>query len=256
VTPRLRPAGQISFWAGLASNEQRLLLRHSTPKTVYRGDVILSGQQSNLMILRTDCWVRLQLGKSDTSRVILDIAGPGDLLSALHTLNPASPVWLGKMNLLGVVLKKGQIMEVKRENILEIVHRLPVLRDHIAYRLSVQLCIVAQVHAMSRLNVEVRLALLLISLLYRYGEQRRHKSGTALAPPLSQPDLAGWIGASPASVARVLQQWRSDGLVRTRHSAVTIVDLKGMIALAASNGDSERVPSWGSSHSLHELLLP
>ncbi|MFF0250798.1 Crp/Fnr family transcriptional regulator [Streptosporangium sandarakinum] len=254
MTPRLRPAGQITFWAGLTPLERRLLLRRGLPRTVYRGDVILSGQQPNFTILRSSCWARLQMGNSSASRVVLDIAGPGDLLSALHTVDPVGPIWLGKTETIGVVLRRGRIVEIPREEIREILHKLPSIREHLIHRLSVQSHITARMHAVSRHSVEPRLAFLLVSLLYRYGEQRRGRSGAALAVPLSQPDLAGWIGASPASVARILQQWRSDGLVRTGHTTVTIVDVKRMIALAAMGGDSEQVPSWGS-HSLNESLL-
>ncbi|MGW3353752.1 Crp/Fnr family transcriptional regulator [Nonomuraea rubra] len=221
---------------------------------VYRGEIILSGQQPNLMVLRSDCWVRLQTGNSDSWRVVLDIAGPGDLLSAIHAVNPASPVWLGKSEIVGVVLKRGHLLVVPQEKIRETINKLPALREHVIHRLSMQFHIAARMHAISRLGVEPRLAFLLVSLLYRYGEQRRLVSGAALAPPLSQPDLAAWIGASPASVARVLQQWRSDGLIRTGHSTVTLVDVKGMITLATVSTAGE-MPSWGS-HSLDELLLP
>ncbi|WP_171074106.1 helix-turn-helix domain-containing protein [Nonomuraea basaltis] len=121
------------------------------------------------------------------------------------------------------------------------------------HRICVQLHIAGWIHAIAHLDIKTRLALLLLSLLYRYGERKSEEKGTVLALPLSQADMAGWIGVSTASVARILQEWKALGHVHIAHSTIIIVDVKKLIGLAAADDPSKAVPSWGS-HTLDELL--
>ncbi len=67
-----------------------------------------------------------------------------------------------------------------------------------------------------------RLARLLLDLADRCGRQTER--GVALAVPLSQADLASWVGVSRATVTRALQDWRRRGLVSTQPGVITIMD--------------------------------
>ncbi|MEV4398303.1 Crp/Fnr family transcriptional regulator [Nonomuraea sp. NPDC049607] len=205
-----------------------------------------------MIILRSGCWVRLEVENPGSTRAVLDIVGPDDLLSGLHATSPVSPVWLGQGKCIGTVLKRGKILEIPLHSVREIVDKKPSLRDHIAHRHSVQLHTATWIHAITHLAVETRVALLLISLLYRYGEHKPGEGEAALAPPLSQPDIAGWIGISTASVARVFKKWKDAGLIRISHSTVTIADIRGLFTLAASDAPSEMVPAWGT-HNPYEF---
>jgi CRP/FNR family transcriptional regulator, cyclic AMP receptor protein len=67
-----------------------------------------------------------------------------------------------------------------------------------------------------------RLARLLLDLADRCGRQTER--GVALAVPLSQADLASWVGVSRATVTRALQDWRRRRLVSTQPGVITIMD--------------------------------
>ncbi len=67
-----------------------------------------------------------------------------------------------------------------------------------------------------------RLARLLLELAQRCGETTGQ--GVTLAVPLSQTDLASWVGVSRATVTRALRQWRERKLVSTRQGHMTIID--------------------------------
>lgn len=71
-----------------------------------------------------------------------------------------------------------------------------------------------------------RLARLLLDLAQRCGESTEH--GITLAVPLSQTDIASWVGVSRATVTRALHQWRERNLISTRHGQVTIMDPVGL----------------------------
>ncbi|MGW0485508.1 Crp/Fnr family transcriptional regulator [Nonomuraea sp. NPDC003214] len=251
MTPRVRRPAQITFWSNLSQLERALILRKSTRKNVYRGDIVMSNEPA-MIIMRAGCWVRLEVEKLGSTRAVLDIVGPDDLLSGLHATSPVSPVWLGQAKYIGTVLKRGKILEIPLHSVREIINKKPSLKDHIAHRHSVQLHMATWIHAITHLAVETRVALLLISLLYRYGENTPGEGGTVLAPPLSQPDIAGWIGASTASVARVFNKWKRAGLIRNSHTTVAIADVRGLFTLAASDAPSEVVPGWGI-HSPYEF---
>ncbi|MBO0817134.1 MAG: Crp/Fnr family transcriptional regulator [Actinobacteria bacterium] len=75
-----------------------------------------------------------------------------------------------------------------------------------------------------------RLARRLLDLGGRCGEVT--EQGTAIAVPLSQAELASWIGVTRATVTRALQQWRGRGLVRTVGGRITVADPAGLRRVA------------------------
>jgi CRP-like cAMP-binding protein len=75
-----------------------------------------------------------------------------------------------------------------------------------------------------------RLASRLLDLAAWCGEDTA--GGTALTVPLSQAELASWIGVTRATVTRALQQWRRRGLVTTGHGQMIIADAPGLQRVA------------------------
>ena len=68
-----------------------------------------------------------------------------------------------------------------------------------------------------------RLAHALIDLAYRFGAGA--PDGTPIPAHLSQEELASWIGTSRATVARMLNQLRRDGVIQTGYRSIVITDL-------------------------------
>jgi CRP-like cAMP-binding protein len=76
-----------------------------------------------------------------------------------------------------------------------------------------------------------RLARRLLQLAESYG--RPAPDGTIhIELPVTQEELAGWVGASRESVARALRALRSTGAVTTARRAITVVDLDRLRELA------------------------
>ncbi|GAA2268384.1 hypothetical protein GCM10010149_06440 [Nonomuraea roseoviolacea subsp. roseoviolacea] len=228
----LRGAGQLNFWNRLSPLEREALERLGSRRRVYAGDTLAVPEGCSMTVLMSGCWIRLQTGRSAAARGIIDIAGPGDLCSAIHATHPDAPHWLGELT--GIerrVLSRGHILEVAGEIVPVVLGDLPNVTRLIGVLQSEHLHFVVQLRAAARLDVEVRLARLLLHLLYRFGE-RALKHRNALAPPLSQADLAAWVGASDSSVARVLGHWRRDGLVDTGYSSLSILNPRRMRDIA------------------------
>lgn len=76
-----------------------------------------------------------------------------------------------------------------------------------------------------------RLAARIIELAERYGETA--DAGTAVALPISQEELAAWVGASRAGVAQALQTMRELQWIDTHRRRLVILNPKALRARAA-----------------------
>jgi CRP/FNR family transcriptional regulator, cyclic AMP receptor protein len=76
------------------------------------------------------------------------------------------------------------------------------------------------------------LARLLAELAHRSGIET--PEGTRIPLELSQEDLASWIGASRAAVARFLRQLRQRRVVTTGYRHIVVTDLKELHKIAAT----------------------
>jgi CRP/FNR family cyclic AMP-dependent transcriptional regulator len=77
--------------------------------------------------------------------------------------------------------------------------------------------------------LEVRVARTLVELARVYG--RPIDVGIAIAPPLTQADLASLVGASEPTAHRALAALRKSGVIETRYRGLVIRDLQGLQAM-------------------------
>ncbi|MEV0618025.1 helix-turn-helix domain-containing protein [Nonomuraea sp. NPDC050404] len=231
----LQRAGQINFWRHLSQLERDALARIGTERPVEAGEVVPVREERGITIVTTGSWIRLQAGRARASRSVIDLAAPGDLVSALHPTDPAGPPWLGEMaEIYGIVLTRGTILDVAQDMIPIVFGDLPHIQALIRTIQADQLHFARQLQAVRRLKIDVRLSRLLLGLLYRFGERPMAKRNV-LAAPLSQADLAAWTGSSETSVGRILKKWRCDGLVRSGYSWISVEDRKGLRDIANSS---------------------
>jgi CRP/FNR family transcriptional regulator, cyclic AMP receptor protein len=71
-----------------------------------------------------------------------------------------------------------------------------------------------------------RVASRLVELAERFGEAS--PEGVRIALPLSQRELAGWVGASREAVTKALHVLRQRGLIETHRRSVTVLDPAGL----------------------------
>ena len=75
-------------------------------------------------------------------------------------------------------------------------------------------------------DIAARVAGRLVELADRFGEAV--PDGVRISVPLSQDELAGWVGASREAVAKALRVLRDRGLVTTGRRTMTVLDLDGL----------------------------
>lgn len=75
-------------------------------------------------------------------------------------------------------------------------------------------------------DIASRVAGRLVELADRFGEPA--PDGVRIPVPLSQDELAGWVGASREAVAKALRVLRDRGLVTTGRRTMTVLDLDGL----------------------------
>jgi CRP-like cAMP-binding protein len=84
---------------------------------------------------------------------------------------------------------------------------------------------------MASLDGHARVALRLLDLATSYGTP--DGSGVQIELPITQDELADWIGASRPAVARALADFRAAGFVTTGRRALSVTDEPGLRAYVA-----------------------
>ncbi len=163
---------------------------------------------------------------------LLSIHGPGDLVGEHALFGNTSEAH----GLTVTGMSKGSAWRVSQDRFRQILHDHPqgweVLARHLHSRAAgaeERICLMAGETA-SR-----RLAVFLLQLL-SYAEPGRAPGTRAqLVPlPLSQSELAGWIGVSRETVERVLSGWVRRGIVRTGRRYLLVRDVSQLEKIADS----------------------
>jgi CRP-like cAMP-binding protein len=154
-------------------------------------------------------------------QVLLAFRGPGDLVGELaavdrrprsadvHALEPVDAIALGHGTFRALLAEHPQAS-------LALLQDLSArLRDADAKRL--------QLAAYTAIG---RVAFALLELADMFGAPGVPVTDVSL--PLSQDELAGWIGSSLESVGRALQTMRGVGWIETRRRAIRILDPRGL----------------------------
>ena len=166
---------------------------------------------------------------------LLAIHGPGDLVGEHALFGNTSEAH----GLAVTGMSKGSAWRVSQDRFRQILHDHPqgweVLARHLHSRAAgaeERICLMAGETA-SR-----RLAVFLLQLL-SYAEPARARAAQAqLVPlPLSQAELAGWIGVSRETVERVLSGWVRQGIVRTGRRYLLVRDVSQLEKIAGGRHD-------------------
>jgi CRP-like cAMP-binding protein len=184
--------------------------------------LFLEGERSDHVVVVLEGRVRVSLASADGRDLVIAVRGPGDLLGELAAIDQDQPRSASAYAMEPLVV---QIMSAAEfEAFLEHSPRaaLALLRT-----------LTRRLRDASRTQMEfgafdtvARVARRLDELATDHGEPVAN--GVRIALPLTQEELAGWVGASRESVARALRVLRDRGVISTARREVVVHDMAAL----------------------------
>jgi CRP-like cAMP-binding protein len=210
------------FGAELTQQEWADLARHGRPRRLRAGaSLFTEGSRSETVVVVISGRVKVFTSAEDGAEVVLAVRGPGALLGEFAAIDQqphsASIRSLEPVEVLTVGLREFTAFLQEHPRTMWLLMRSLINRLRDADRKRIEF----GVH--DTLN---RLAHRLVELVDRFGEPT--ESGIMITLPLTQDELASWVGASREAVTKALRTLRDRGYVRTRRRMITVVDIEGL----------------------------
>ncbi|MGI8330210.1 cyclic nucleotide-binding domain-containing protein [Actinomadura scrupuli] len=202
-----------TFWDSLTAPERRALRAVAWEETFSAGAPLCrEGRPAdNVMVIRSG-WTKVCVERSGRERIVA-MRGPGDLVGERASLEVRS------RSASVIALDTVQALLIATEDFAAFIRNHPrvlsVVEDQVYERLTEE---PGGSLLRGAADLEHRLATLITELL------PRRDDGRPVTLPLSERDLAGWAGASPLLVRRVLAAWRDKGLIGTSAGVLTVLD--------------------------------
>lgn len=185
--------------------------------------VCREGDASGWVLAVADGRIKLTVGTPTGRELLLAVKGPGELLGEHGALDgsPRSATAIALEPVEGWVLDSQHFGRVLEER----PHLAVALARHLAGELRR-----ASAERASREegDVTVRVARRLVDLSGRFGEH--NGPGLLIGLPLSQDDLAAWVGASREATNRALSELRAAGCIETSRKRIVVVDADRLAA--------------------------
>ncbi|TQF04603.1 Crp/Fnr family transcriptional regulator [Kitasatospora acidiphila] len=161
-------------------------------------------------------WTKVTSAAANGYEALLALRGPGDIVGEGAVLSgrprSATVTALGRVEALAVEADRFGTLLDERPGIAKKLLALIADRTRDSDRRRVQY---------AALNVQERLALLLLELIRSHGQETQ--DGVQVAPGLTQSELAGSVGASREAIARLLKGLRERGVVRTERRGLVVL---------------------------------
>jgi CRP/FNR family cyclic AMP-dependent transcriptional regulator len=214
------------FWGLLKADETADFLALAHTRSWPRGGVLFhEADESDSVLVLVTGRVKAYSSTGGGTEVLLAVRGPGALIGELAAIDQrprsATVEALEPVSALALPLTGFQ----------------EYLRAHGRIALLLAQTLADRLRDADRKRIEFgahdtlgRVAARLVELADRFGQPT--EEGTRIALPLSQDELAGWIGSSREAVAKALQALRADGTIRTSRLTVVVRDLPTLRARA------------------------
>ena len=221
--PPVPVTGSPGTFAGtLTPAEWDQLARDGRRRRFPRGSTLFNeGERSDRVVILLAGRVKVSYFTESGKEVVLAVRSTGDILGELSALDgePRSATATALEPAEALVLTVGQFRDF--------------LCAHPRMALALLEMLSRRLRDADRKRVEFgahdtvgRVARRLVELADDYGVPDR--GGVRITLPLSQEELAGWIGASRKSVSNALRWLRGRGLVESRRRSITIRDMEAL----------------------------
>jgi CRP/FNR family transcriptional regulator, cyclic AMP receptor protein len=194
-------------------------LRAASVRRAYGANVTLLHQADDAGPVVVLLSGRVKITMSQAGReAIVAVLGPGELVGELAAIDG------GPRSTTVTTLEPVDALVLSRSDFAALLERRPrialVILRTVAHRLRYADVQQAQ---FATHDVVGRLARRLVELCERFGTQQER--GIEIRLPLSQEELASWVGASREAVSKAFQLLRSLDIVETGRRRVTVLDL-------------------------------
>jgi CRP/FNR family cyclic AMP-dependent transcriptional regulator len=176
---------------------------------------------SNRVILLISGRVKVSSFSEDGQETVLGFRGAGNVLGELSAIDG------GEHSTTVSVVEAGEAMVVPADRFLAALETMPGLA------LVLLRSIVGRLRDADRKRAEFtafdvvgRVAHRLVELADDYGEPG--EDGIRIGLPISQRELAGWVGSSREAVNKALQQLHRQGFIVAERRQITVLDLEGL----------------------------
>jgi CRP/FNR family transcriptional regulator, cyclic AMP receptor protein len=209
-----------TFLDSLVQADRAELLAAGYARSWRRGELLIrSGDRADSAIVLRDGLVKVHKSAAAGHEVVLDIAGPGDLLGEITAVRDA----LRSANVTALEPVDGVMIPVSSLR--------TFLADHPRAALALLDLALARLRIGDARRLEFanseslgRVASRLVELAERFGSP--HATGAIeVGLPINQEDLAAWSATSKESTARSLRTLRELGLIETSRLRLRVLDL-------------------------------
>jgi CRP-like cAMP-binding protein len=218
----------LGFLEELASEERQALQQRGIVRTYQRGTALFHERQpSDRVLILQEGRVKLCSITEEGREILLAVRGPGDLLGELSAIDgePRSATAIALEPVAALVIPPNAFTSF--------------LESHPRAAVAIMQMLARRLRDADRKRVEFaaqdsigRVAARLVELSERFGEEAE-SGGVRITLPLSQDELAGWVGASREAVSKALQALRNLGWVETHRRGITVHDLEALRRRAA-----------------------
>jgi CRP-like cAMP-binding protein len=225
------------FWDLLDEADQTALRELGRPRTFEPGNVLCTEleQATHVFILITG-WVKVTAMASGTRDLVLELRGSGDIVGELAAESN------------GFRTATVQAIAPVRALVLPHAEFTRFVDNHPGADRAYRHAIVKRwgetaemLRSRSVSSGPQRLAALLIDLGERHGTPGN--GGVVITIPLSQKEIASYIGTSRATVTRALGDWRRRGLISTNRHRITIMNIALLRRIAHKDRGNRTQPA-------------
>lgn len=210
------------FLAGLSETDRAALTAIGRRRRWPPGGTLFTeGERSTSVVVVLDGRAKVFSLTEQGEEIVLAVRGTGALLGELSALDGAPRA------------ASVAAMETLDGLVVPVAGFVGFLRSHPDAAVALIQMVVGRLRDADRKRVEFgafdilgRVARRLVELAERFGEPTR--DGIRITVPLSQDELAGWVGGSREAVSKALRSLRDRGYLATGRRAMTVRDLDGL----------------------------
>lgn len=215
-----------SILSDLPAEETEMLFENRTEKKYSKGEIIFweGAFPFGIFYIVEGKAKKYKLDKSGKEQIIY-VANTGELLG-YHAILAGE-----RYPDSAAALEDSLIAFIPGKDFQNVLQNSEILNRRLLKALSHEFTVLTNnLSLFSQKSVKERLALQLIVLREKY--KKNFKSGMTVEIKMNQEDLASLVGTVRENVARILSEFKEAGLISTKGSKITVLDVKKLIEIA------------------------